>query len=355
MRCGTFREQVDGIDVVRTWLYPAPNRRPIERIVNYSSFCLSASLRGLWLERPDVVIATSPQLLVGLSGWILARRFRRPFVFEVRDLWPDSLPASGVSRVGSTLYRVLDGLAGFLYRSADLIVPVTERFKPSIAGHGGRARLEVIENGVDPGLFRPLADAEYMKQKIGHQGRFVASYIGTIGFAHGLETLLQAAAILKERRPQVLFLLVGEGAERQKLEDRARAESLTNVQFVGQRPRTEIPEFIAASDVGLVMLRGASLFETVLPSKMLEYMACACPVILGVNGFARSLLEQSGGGIPIPPEDAQALADEICHLQENPALVEQLGGNARRFVLDRFTREAKAAAYITALEAVATS
>jgi glycosyltransferase involved in cell wall biosynthesis len=312
-------------------------------------------VRGLWLDRPDVVIATSPQLLVGLSGWILARRFRRPFVFEVRDLWPDSLPASGVSRVGSTLYNVLDRLAGFLYRSADLIVPVTERFKPAIAGHGGRAPLEVIENGVDPALFRPLPDAEYMKQKIGLQGRFVASYIGTIGFAHGLETLLQAAAILKDRRPEVLFLLVGEGAERQKLEDRARAEGLTNVRFVGQRPRTEIPEFIAASDAGLVMLRGASLFETVLPSKMLEYMACACPVILGVNGFARSLLEQSGGGIAIPPEDPQALAGQICHLQENPVLVEQLGANARRFVLARFTREAKAAAYITALEAVATS
>ena len=353
LRRGTARERIEGIDVVRTWLYPAPNRFPIERIVNYASFFASAGLRGLWLTRPDVVIGTSPQLLVGLAAWLLARRFRRPYVFEVRDLWPESLPASGISHVGSPLYRVLDRMAGFLYRSADLVVPVAEPFRAVIASHAPGARMVVIENGVDTTLFRPQPDVPRIREKLGLHGRFVVSYIGTIGAAHGLDTILRAAALLKHRISSLLFLLVGEGAEREKLEAGARALGLTNVRFVGQRPRGEIPEYIAASDVCLVLLRRSALFELVLPSKMLEFMASARPVIVGVGGLTRSLVEESGGGICVTPEDHGELAEAVCRFHAEPDLGPRLGGNGRRFVLERFTREAKARAYLAALHELA--
>lgn len=353
LRRRTIRESVEGVEVVRTWLYAAPNGSPRERILNYTSFFLSAVLRGLWLRRPDAVIATSPQLLAGLAGWMLARRFRRPFVFEVRDLWPESLPASGISRPGSALYRALTSLARFLYRRADLVVPVTPGFCPAIERMAPHARLSVIENGVDPELFRPL-DSRQAKRALGLDGEFVVSYIGTIGFAHGLDVVLRTAAALKWAAPNVLFLLVGEGAEREKLESKARQHGLDNVRFVGQRPRGEMPRYIAAADACLVLLRNSEVFRSVLPSKMLEFMACARPVIAGVRGYAAALLEESEAGICITPEDEQALADAIRSLREDSMLGPKLGENGRRFVLERFARATKAKVYAAALERLVT-
>lgn len=352
LRRGTMRESVDGIEVVRTWLYAAPNRSPRERILNHTSFFLSAVLRGFWLRRPDVVIGTSPQLLAGLAGWVLAHRFNRPFVFEVRDLWPESLPASGISRPGSRLYRALARLARFLYRRADVVVPVTPAFCPSIEKAAPGARLAVVENGVDPDLFSPL-DSHEAKRALGLDGQFVVSYIGTIGFAHGLDVMLRTAAAVKGAVPKLLFLIVGEGAEREKLEATARQNALDNVRFVGERPRSEIPRYIAASDACLVLLRNSELFRTVLPSKMLEFMACSRPVIAGVAGYAATLVEESEAGILITPEDDQALAEAIRRLREEPILGTKLGENGRRFVLERFTRTAKARTYILALESLA--
>jgi len=352
LRRGTMRETIDGIDVVRTWLYAAPNRRAHERIANYVSFFASAVVRGAALPRPDVVIGTSPQLLVGLAGWALARRYGRPFVFEVRDLWPESLPASGVGREGSAFYRTLAAIARFLYRAADLVVPVTEPFCATIRAHAPRARIAVVENGVDTELFRPIADRR-IKQRLGLDRRFVASYIGTLGLAHGLDVLLRAARVLRDRAPDVAFLLVGEGADRERLETAARAEGLTNVRFTGQRPRAEIPEYIAASDACLVPLRPSPLFETVLPSKMLEFMACARPVVVGVSGYARALVEESGGGLGVTPDDHDGLAEVLLRLRDEPVLGDKFGESGRHFVVERFSRRAKAATYLAALREVA--
>jgi glycosyltransferase involved in cell wall biosynthesis len=349
LRHGSMRESVEGIEVVRVWLYAAPNRSPSQRILNYTSFFLSAVARGLWLRRPDVIIGTSPQLLAGFAGWVLARRFRRPFVFEVRDLWPESLPASGIGRPGSALYRVLAGLARFLYRRANLVVPVTQAFCPLIEAAAPGVRQAVIENGVDAALFHPL-DSRGAKRALGLDGQFVVSYIGTIGFAHGLDVVLSAAAMLRRTAPNLVFLFVGEGAERESLQIKSQELGLHNVRFVGQRLRSEIPRYIAASDACLVLLRNAELFRTVLPSKMLEFMACSRPVIAGVAGYAASLIQDSGGGICVTPEDQRALVDAIRRLYEEPVLGAKLGGNGHRFVLERFTREEKAQAYLRALE-----
>jgi glycosyltransferase involved in cell wall biosynthesis len=280
---------------------------------------------------------------------MLARRFSRPFVLEVRDLWPESLPASGISRPGAWLYLALAGVARFLYRHADLVVPVTRGFCPSIEKAAPGARLAVVENGVDPDLFHPL-DSREAKRGLGLDERFVVSYIGTIGFAHGLEVVLRVATGLKTAVPDLLFLIVGEGAERKRLETKARQHGLDNVRFVGQRPRLEMPLYIAASDACLVLLRNSELFRTVLPSKMLEFMACARPVIAGVAGYAAALVEESEGGVCVTPEDDQALAEAVRRLYEDPVLGTKLGENGRHFVLDRFTRAAKAKAYLRALE-----
>ena len=345
------REQVDEVNLIRTWLLPFPNRKAYERILNYISFAVSAALTGLALSRPDVVIATSPQLLVGLSGWWLAEWKRVPFVFEVRDLWPESLAAVGMGRANSSLHRMLGKTADFLYRRADRIVVVAPAFEEHLVEHWQvpRDKIAVIENGADTHLFTPGTEPA-LQTELGVENKFVVSYIGTIGMAHGLETVLEAAAILQSTSPEIAFLVVGEGSEKERLITHARKRKLTNLQFLDQQPRQQIPAYIRASDLCLVPLKKTELFKTVIPSKMLEFMSCARPVLLGVDGQARAILEEAGAGISIEPQNAAALANAIRHLAANPQECQQMGQNGREFVLRKFSRSYTSDKYIRMLE-----
>jgi colanic acid biosynthesis glycosyl transferase WcaI len=347
-----LREKYDGVNVLRTLLLPFPNRKPYERILNYSSFCVSSALSGLRLPPADVVIASSPQLLVGLSGWWLARCKTSRFVFEVRDLWPESLAAVGMGCRDSLLYRALRKIAVFLYRSSDHIVVVTPAFKDYLVEHWHvpEAKISVVENGVETELFYPRPDVAALRAKLGLTGKFVVSYIGTIGMAHGLNTLLHAATLLQNSSPEVSFLIVGEGAEREHIQSSAASRNLSNVIFVGQQPRELIPGYISASDACVVLLRKSEVFKTVIPSKMLEFMSCARPVILGVEGQARQLLEQAGGGICFTPENATELTQAVTYLAANPVLGKSLGRTGRNYVTRNFSRQRTAQAYIEVLE-----
>jgi colanic acid biosynthesis glycosyl transferase WcaI len=340
------------VNVVRTWLLPFPNRKAYERILNYCSFCVSSATTGVFLHRPEVVIATSPQLLVGLAGWWLARCNGVPFVFEVRDLWPESLAAVGIGNRNSLLHRSLARIAGFLYRSCDRLVVVSPAFKDYLVEHWQVPveKIFVVENGVETSLFSRLTPNAAIRRSLGAEEKFVASYIGTMGNAHGLETLLEAATLLRERAPQVLFLLVGEGAEKARIVSLARSRGLRNVRFVGQQARDKIPAYITASDTCLVLLKKSELFKTVLPTKMLEFMSCARPVILGVDGHARKVMEQANAGIFITPEDPAALADAVVRLAADPALRESLGRNGRQHVLQHFSRQNTAKLYLDVLQ-----
>ena len=345
------REQVDEVNLIRTWLLPFPNRKAYERILNYTSFAVSAALTGLALSRPDVVIATSPQLLVGLSGWWLAEWKRVPFVFEVRDLWPESLAAVGMGRADSSLYRMLGKTANFLYRRADRIVVVAPAFEEHLVEHWHvpRDKISVIENGADTHLFTPGTEPA-LRTELGMENKLVASYIGTIGMAHGLETVVEAAAILQSTNPEIAFLVVGDGSEKERLITDARERNLTNLQFLDQQPHQKIPAYIRASDVCLVPLKKTELFKTVIPSKMLEFMSCARPVLLGVDGQARAILEEAGAGISIEPQNAVALANAIRLLAANPQECQQMGRNGREFVFRKFSRSYTADKYIRMLE-----
>lgn len=343
------REKDQGVNVIRTWLLPLPNRRAHERILNYSSFCVSSATTGMFLDQPDLVIATSPQLLCGLSGWWIARRKRIPLVFEVRDLWPESLVAVGMNSDDSLMHRSLARIAGFLYSNCDRVVAVTPAFKTHLMAHWKvpEQKIHVVENGVDTNRFSSSLPDPTLRRRLGASDKLVVSYIGTMGNAHGLDTVLAAASVLRNRVPNVLFLLIGEGAEKQRLA--SRACTLTNVMVLDQQPREKIPDFICASDICLVMLKRAELFKTVLPTKMLEFMSCARPVILGVDGYARQILAQANAGIPIQPENASELADAIVRLANDPALRESLGRNGRHYVLQHLSRRGTAATYLEVL------
>ena len=346
------RDLYHGVNVVRTWLLPLPNRKAYERILNYGSFCISSAATGMLLRKPDVVIATSPQLLVGLSGWWLARLNGVPFVFEVRDLWPESLAAVGMGNEQSALHRGLTKVAEFLYRNCDRLVVVTPAFKDYLIEHSRvpEEKIVVVENGVDSNVFSRVAPNMALRRELDAEGRFVVSYIGTIGAAHGLETLLEAASWVRERMPEVLFLIVGEGADKACVMSLAGSRRLSNVRFVDQQPRETIPAYISASDACLVLLKKAELFKTVLPTKMLEFMACARPIILGVDGHARKVMEQANAGIFITPQDPTALVEAVMRLASDPALRESMGRNGRQHILRYFSRRDSAKTYLDVLQ-----
>jgi colanic acid biosynthesis glycosyl transferase WcaI len=346
-----YRETVDEVRVIHTWLWPLPNRKVHERIRNYASFCFSAAISGLALSRPQVIIATSPQLLCALSGWWLAFWKRVPFVFEVRDLWPESLAAVGAGSEGTLLHRTLGAVAGFLYRHADRIVVVTPAFKEHLIRYWSvpAGKIFIVENGVETDRFQLDPAAVEVRKRLKLDGRLLICYIGTIGNAHGLDTLVDAAKELKTTLPKAMFLLIGEGAEKQRIIDLAAARRLTNIQFLGQQPREQIPAYVSAADLCLVMLKKTELFKTVIPTKLLEYMACERPVIVAVDGQARQIVEEAGSGVFVEPENSKALVKAILDLAEDSDRRRQMGISGRRYIVSKFSRERTAHDYIGVL------
>jgi glycosyltransferase involved in cell wall biosynthesis len=347
-------EQVDGIKVIRSWLFPLPNRKPHERILNYSSFCVSAAVTGTFIPRPDVVIATSPQLLVGISGWWVSRIKRTRFVLEIRDLWPESLDAVGVGSSQSFLHKSLAGIARFLYRTSDHIVVVTPAFKDHICNHWQIAekKISVVPNGVETDLFSPIGHNNSARTDLGLDGKFVVSYIGTLGMAHDLGTVIDAAATCSESIPDVVFLLVGEGADKEHIVAQVSRRRMRNVLLLPQQQRERIPALVGASDVCLVTLKRSEVFKTVIPTKMLEFMSCAKPVVLAVQGQGRELMKAAGGGICIEPQDPGALFNAIQQLYCDRDLCRRLGQNGRNYISQNLSRAQTAETYISLLDRV---
>jgi glycosyltransferase involved in cell wall biosynthesis len=233
---------------------------------------------------------------------------------------------------------------------------VTPAFKDHLIHHWRvpADKIAVVENGVETNLFaaQPPASDQALRRELGVEGKFLTSYIGTMGNAHGLETLLDAASQLQEQNPDVLFLLIGEGAEKQRIKALAQSRGLSNVRFLDQQPREKIPAFISASDACLVLLKKTDVFKTVIPTKMLEFMSCARPVILGVDGQARQIVEEANSGIVIEPENAEALTQAITQLAADRELRTKLGQQGREYILQNFSRGRTAEKYIRVLQRV---
>jgi colanic acid biosynthesis glycosyl transferase WcaI len=352
----TFHEKSGRVDVYRTWLWPLPNRKAHERMRNYVSFFLSAAARGIFLPRPDIIIGTSPQLLCALAGWWLGFAPRVPFVFEVRDLWPESLTAVGVGNENSLLHRTLARIASFLYKRSGHIVVVTPAFKDHLIERWRvpAEKISIVENGVETDLFAPQPQAANaaLRKTLGGEGKFLVCYAGTLGMAHGLETLLDAAAQLRREDPHVTFLLIGEGAEKERIKTLAQSQGLDNIRFLDQQPRETIPAFISASDACLVLLKKTEVFKTVIPTKLLEFMSCARPVIVGVDGQARQLVEEAGAGIVIEPENAEALAHAIQQLDGVRERGVEMGNHGREYVVRNLSRRQTAEKYVEILRGV---
>lgn len=333
------QEVMDGVTVHRVFTFLAPNKGTYRRALNYVSFVPTAVWRALRLGKFDIVIATSPQFFCAVAGWVSASMKGAPWVFELRDLWPESIAAVGAMKRSLAL-RAVEKLELHLYRSAAGVACVTQAFIENLTGRGiPPEKCTFVPNGVVAEEWGGLAGLEIRARQGVGPSELMVSYIGTVGMAHAIEVVLDTAETLDHGLP-VRFFVVGDGARLGELRSQALKRGLSNVTFTGLVPHEEAKRYLAASDLILVHLRRSELFKTVLPSKMFEAMAAGKPIVLGVEGEAKAVLERSGAGVAVPPEDPQALAAAIEALGGSPETREKMGQAGRAFVEREFSRAA---------------
>lgn len=315
------RETMDGIEVIRVWSYITANEGFLRRTLDYVSFMMMAIPASFRVERPDIVIATSPQFFTICAGYVVSRLRRIPYILELRDLWPESIRAVGAMKQ-SVILDWLEKLELFLYRKADAIVVVTNAFRANLKARGiDERKIHVVTNGADLSRFQPMEKDAELVERLGLGGKFVAGYIGTHGLAHALETLLEAAKALQDQgRSDIHLLFLGGGASKDALVSRASDLKLSNVTFVDSVPKADVVRYWSLLDASVIHLRNTPLFATVIPSKLFECMAMGIPVLHGVRGESADIVESEAMGVVFEPENAAELRDLLVRLADDPDL-----------------------------------
>lgn len=324
------QESIDGIRVIRVWSYITANEGFVKRILDYTSYMLMAFIASLFVRRVDVVVGTSPQFFTAVAAWAVGVVKRIPFVFELRDLWPESIKAVGAMKE-SVAIRSLERLELYLYRRAALIVSVTHSFRDTLIRRGIEStKIAVITNGVDTERFSPREKDSLLERELGLEGCFVAGYIGTHGMAHALETLMQAMHGLQVSADgqDIRLLLLGDGARKAALQAEAQRLNLKNVRFIDTVPKEEVARYWSLLDASIIHLRRTELFTTVIPSKLFECMGMGIPVLHGVAGESAEIVEREGVGLVFEPENSSQLTAALLRLRADPALRRRLSDRA---------------------------
>jgi glycosyltransferase involved in cell wall biosynthesis len=306
------REKIDGIPVTRVPLYPSHDSNSIKRILNYTSFALSASLLGFFLaKRPDVIYVYHPPATIGLPALFLHLLHRAPFVYDIQDLWPDTLAASGMLDNSAALWMV-EKWCRFIYSQAAKIVVLSPGFREILIRRGVPGqKIEVIYNWCEDDKIQATARNEDLARELGMAGRFNVVFAGTMGKAQALDAVLEAAFLLRDKLPKIQFVFVGGGIDVGRLKEKAIEQGLTNVRFLSRRPPSEIGNILNLGDVLLVHLKDDPLFRITIPSKTQAYMAAGRPILMGVKGDAAALVEKAEAGLTCTPEDPQDIADTV--------------------------------------------
>ncbi len=343
-------EELEGVQVLRVWVMASPRKTFVTRLAFYLSFAFMASLVGLLhRHRYDVVLATSPPLFVGAAGLLIARARRLPFVFEVRDLWPLSAVELGEIR-SHTYARLAERLELMLYRHALAVPVVTKGIFDILRARGvPEQKLVFIPNGTNTELFYDRGRGA--RASMGLTDEFVVMYAGIFGIAQGMETLCEAARLLKGH-VQIRFVFVGEGPVKEQVRRLCGRWQLHNVMLLDEVPRDQIPLLLSAADACIVPLKRKPLFHGALPSKMFDAWACGRPVLLAVDGEARRVMEEAEAGVFVEPEDPEVLAKAIMQLAGDLPLARRLGANGRRYVERYFSRRAQAERLAHLLETI---
>ena len=350
---GRFRmeETLDGIRVIRTWVYATPNRGFLRRILNHLSFALSSLSALRRVGRADVIFVESPPLFTGLAVLVYSRVKRAPYIFNVSDIWPQSAIELGALRSRLAI-KLAEMLERHLYSRAARVSVVTPGMLERLAARGvPRGKLFLLTNGVDTDVFRPGPPNTDLVRSLGLGERKVFLYAGTHGMAQGLNTVLEAAK--QTKNPEVLYVFAGEGAEKEALMKKVQAEGIGNVRFLPNQLKAVMPDLVNLAYASIIPLRRLELFKSALPSKMFESMATAKPIVASLWGEAAELIESARCGLVVAPEDASALRDAVEKLAEDPSLARELGDNGRQYVAAHFDRRVIAARFIELLSETA--
>jgi glycosyltransferase involved in cell wall biosynthesis len=345
------RETIDGIEIVRVKTFITANQGFLLRTVDFLSFMVSAYVAGLFQKRPDIVVATSPQFFTAVGGWALAATRRLPFIFELGDLWPLSIVAVGAMRSGAII-DLLERVELFLYRRAAAVVALTRAFKDDLTGRDiDPAKIAVVRNGVDLARYAPRPRDGALAATHGLAGKFVIGYVGTHGLAHDLGNVLDAAERLRAEK-DLVFLLVGAGADRDRLIAEAKQRGIANVIFLPMQPKEAMPGIWSLCDIALVHLKDSPAFAEVIPSKMFEAMAMGKPILLvAPAGEAMSILLEDGAGLWVPAGRPAELAAASSRLLHDETLRQNLAARSLA-AAQHHTRERQATQFIDCLTQV---
>ena len=312
-------EQRDGIRVIRVWSFITANEGFVRRVLDYQSFMVTATLAALFVRRVDVIVGTSPQFFTVCAAWVLSLLKRVPWVFELRDLWPDSIRAVGAMKESAAI-RALERLELLLYRKATRIVTVTHTFRDVLTKRGiDGAKIDVVTNGVDLSRFAAQPKDAELLNRLGLAGKFVAGYIGTHGMAHALETLLEAAQLLQQTpgAQDVQLVLLGDGARKAAIVGQAATMGLRNLTFLDSVPKDQVVRYWSLLDVSVIHLRKTELFSTVIPSKLFEGMGMGIPVLHGVAGESADIVRREQVGEVFESENAPQLVAALLRMRDD--------------------------------------
>lgn len=314
-----LEETLAGIRVVRVPLYPDHSLSGLRRALNYISFALSSAILGPWyVQRPDVLFVYHPPLTVGIPAYILSRLWRVPFVYQIQDMWPETLSATGMLD-NPRLLGWIGRFAKWVYGKTYSILVISPGFRRNLLEKGVPAeKIHVIPNWVDLATYYQAEPDPELAHKLGLAGRFNVMFAGNMGEAQGLETVIETAKLLQDD-PQIQFALVGDGVALPRLQRLTEQEGLTNVRFLGRYPAHEMPRLYALADALLVHLKDDPLFRITIPSKTMSYLASGKPILAAVSGDVADLIESVGAGLTCPPENAPGLAAAVRALQAMPA------------------------------------
>ncbi len=347
-------EEIEGIRVIRVWSYITRNERFVRRILDFMSFMLTAFLASFFVRRVDIIVGTSPQFFTACAAYATSVVKRRPWIFELRDIWPESIRAVGAMKK-ERLLDLLERLELFLYRKSTAVVSVTNAFKQNLIARGiDASKIYVVTNGVDTSRFSPLPKDRKLLAELDLEGKFVAGYIGTHGMAHGLDTLIDSAKVLAQSKhaAQVRLIMLGDGAQRVRLEARARTEGLDNIRFIESVPKDEVVRYWSILDASIIHLKKSELFRTVIPSKMFECMGMAIPVVHGVEGESAEIVMRHEIGITFEPENHLELVERLVTLHDDVEARERLACNGP-VAARHYDRKVLAEQMLNILEAVA--
>jgi glycosyltransferase involved in cell wall biosynthesis len=308
------KEYIDGIEVIRVWSYITSNSGFLKRVLDYMSFGMMAFFVGLF-KKHDLVIATSPQFFTTWAAWGLSKIKRKPWIFELRDLWPESIKTVGAMKQGKAI-EILEKIELGLYKDCNKVVAVTDAFKTNLINRGiDASKIEVVTNGSNVEFFKPREKNKELLKKLGLENKFIVGYIGTHGMAHSLDFIVNSISKIEDEN--IHFLFIGDGAMKQTILDIAKKLDLKNATFLDPIKKDEVPDYLGICDISLAPLKKEDNFKTVIPSKIFEASAMLKPTLLGVEGQAQEIIETHHAGLCFEPENEKDFLEKVYMLKND--------------------------------------